>query len=110
MICRAVEYWAASTSQFLKIRDLSKEAPTGKPLAYSIYFRGRGEHYSGVVRLWGFEPVTPTRVYSSLPLHLKLTRVYNPFWFTTYYTKPIINWLFEDLNDFKWKFVNYKVS
>jgi len=38
-----------------------------------------------------------------LPLHPSLTCVYIAFFFPTYYNKPSVNWLFEALNEFKWK-------
>jgi hypothetical protein len=45
-----------------------------------------------------------SRIFScKKPLHPILTCVYIVFWFPTYYPKPSINWLFEALNEIKWK-------
>ena len=79
---------------FLKITILDKkqdfffkseEGPTtGKPPTHSIYFASCG-------------------IFPTISLYLTLICVYIGFWFHSRYTNLSLNYLFEALNEFKWK-------
>jgi hypothetical protein len=51
----------------------------------------------------------PPCTYPPLPPHLTFTYVYIGFWFPTYYSKPSLSWLFEVINELKWKNVTIKL-
>jgi hypothetical protein len=101
----AALYWAAPTTHFLEIhvsRQKMKKYWYGRPLPASC--KSQIFHVkSHATWLPGFEPVTLVPGIPSSNHSTQNSLMCILFRFTTYYPKSSINWLFEALNEFKWK-------